>query len=286
MASVHERLVLARQVLTRAGLGLDEATLDAEVLARHVLGWDRARLVARWRDAAPAGFAGRLDMLVARRAAREPVAYITGHREFWGLDFEVTPDVLIPRPETELVIEEARLFAAEVRLPCSAVDVGTGSGCIAIALAREFPGVQVTATDMSRAALAVARRNAERLGVADRLALVEADLLHGLRGTADLIVSNPPYVAAGDAPSLPPEVRLHEPGAALFGGDADGLHIIRRLLASAATHLAPGGRLIMEFGFGQDGAVREAAQNSGWETLRVAPDLQAIPRVAVLRRPM
>ncbi|MEN3337818.1 MAG: release factor glutamine methyltransferase [Acidobacteriota bacterium] len=284
MASVHERLVQARQVLTRAGLDADEATLDAEVLARHVLGWDRATLIGRWRDPAPAGFDEQLGPLVARRAAREPIAYITGHREFWGLDFEVTPDVLIPRPETELVIEEARLFASEVRLPRSAVDVGTGSGCIAVALAREFLGVHVTATDISPAALDVARRNAGRLGVADRVTLIQADLLDGAPRAADLIVSNPPYVAAGDAPSLPPEVRLHEPHAALFGGDADGLHMVRRLLASAATHLAPGGRLIMEFGFGQDGAVREAAQNSGWETVRVTADLQAIPRVAVLRR--
>ena len=284
MSSVHERLVDARQALTREGIGADEATVDAEVLARHALGWDRAALVARWRDPAPSGFSERLDVLVARRAAREPVAYITGHREFWGLDFEVTPDVLIPRPETELVVDEARRFAREVRVPHSVVDVGAGSGCLAIALAREFPDARVTGTDISSAALAVARRNADRLGVSDRLTLIETDLLDGAPAAADLIVSNPPYVPAGDAPSLPPEVGLHEPHAALFGGDGDGLDIVRRLLASAATHLAPGGRLVMEFGFGQEMAVRDAAREAGWTMVRVTPDLQAIPRVAVLRR--
>ena len=139
MASVHERLVEARQVLTGAGVDVDAAALDAEVLARHVLGWDRAGLIARWREPAPAAFTEALARLVARRAAREPVAYITGRREFWGLEFEVTPDVLIPRPETELVIEEALRFSHEVRLPASVIDVGTGSGCIAISLACELP---------------------------------------------------------------------------------------------------------------------------------------------------
>jgi release factor glutamine methyltransferase len=284
MDSVHERLVEARHVLTRAGIDPNEASLDAEVLARHALGWDRAALIARWRDAAPAGFSEALATLVARRAAREPIAYITGCREFWGLDFEVTPDVLIPRPETELLVEEALLFAQEVRAPSAIIDVGTGSGCIAVALAREFPFAQVTATDISAGALTVARNNANRHGVGERLMLVQGDLLEHAPPAADLIVSNPPYVPAGDAPSLQPEVGLHEPANALFGGDADGLGVIRRLLASAATHLARDGRLIFEFGFGQDTAVRAAARDAGWQIVRVSPDLQGIPRAAVLRR--
>ena len=283
MASVHERLVEARRILTAAGIDDGEAALDAEVLARHVLGWDRAALVARWREAAPAGFEHRFDPLIARRAAREPVAYITGHREFWGLDFEVTPDVLIPRPETELIVEEALRFAQEVQPPGEIVDVGTGSGCIAIALAREFPSARVTATDISPAALGVAARNAERLGVSPRLTLVRSNLLEQVTTVADLIVSNPPYVPDGDAPRLQPEVH-YEPAAALFGGRADGLDLVRRLLASAAASLSGRGRLIIEFGFGQESPLRAAAREAGWPAVRVCNDLQGIPRVAVLGR--
>jgi release factor glutamine methyltransferase len=284
MASVHERLVEAREVLTRAGISHDDAALDAEVLARHVLGWDRAALIARWRDAAPNDFSERLSALIARRAAREPVAYITGHREFWGLDFEVTPDVLIPRPETELIIDDALRSARDVGPPRTIVDVGTGSGCLAIALAREIPGARITGTDMSAAALAVARRNALRLGVADRVVFVRADLFDDAMPAADLIVSNPPYVPDAAEPALQPEVGLHEPHSALFGGPGDGLDFIRRLLAAAGTHLAGHGRLIMEFGFGQEAPLREAADQAGWQVIRVCDDLQAIPRVAVLRR--
>lgn len=284
MASVHERLVQARQVLTRAGINAEHAALDAEVLARHVLGWDRAALVARWRDAAPDSFDERLQPLIARRAAREPVAYITGHREFWGLDFEVTRDVLIPRPETELIVEQALTYAREVRPPVEIVDVGTGSGCIAIALALEFPSARVAGTDISPAALAVAGRNAQRLGVSDRLRLVHANLLDETTPAADLIVSNPPYVPDGDAPMLQPEVGQHEPPSALFGGHGDGLDLVRGLLVSAATRLAADGRLIIEFGFGQEARLRDGAQHAGWEVVRVCDDLQGIPRVAVLRR--
>jgi release factor glutamine methyltransferase len=283
MASVHDRLVEARQALTGAGISADEAAIDAEVLARHVLGWDRAALIADWRNPAPPHFSEALATLIGRRVSREPVAYITGHREFWGLDFEVTHDVLIPRPETELVVEEALLYAREVRTPATIVDVGTGSGCIAFALAREFPSARVTATDISPAALDVARRNAQRLGVADRVTLAHADLLDRTIGIADLIVSNPPYVADADAPSLEPEVRQYEPPEALFGG-ADGLEIVRRLLSKGGVHLARDGRLIMEFGFGQETAVLDAARHAGWQILRVCRDLQGIPRVAVLRR--
>ena len=283
MASVHERLVEAREIFMRAGIDADEAALDAEVLARHVLGWDRATLVARWREAAPESFDERFQPLITRRASREPVAYITGHREFWDLDFEVTPDVLIPRPETELIIEEALKHAREVCLPREIVDVGTGSGCIAIALAHELPSARVTATDISIAALDVARRNAERHGVARRIQFLNADLLDDVT-PADLIVSNPPYIPAADAPGLQPEVAQHEPAVALFGGPDDGLELVRRLLASAAAHLAYEGRLMIEFGFGQEAPLREAARHAGWDVMRICNDLQGIPRVAILRR--
>jgi release factor glutamine methyltransferase len=283
MASVHERLVQARQIFMRAGIDADEAALDAEVLARHVLGWDRAALVARWREGAPESFDEHFQPLITRRASREPVAYLVGHREFWNLDFEVTPDVLIPRPETELIIEEALKHAREVCLPREIVDVGTGSGCIAIALARELPSACVTGTDISIAALDVARRNAERHGVAQRIRFVNAYLLDDV-APVDLIVSNPPYIPAGDAPGLQPEVGQYEPAGALFGGPGDGLELVRRLLASAGAHLADEGRLMIEFGFGQEAPLREAALDAGWHVVRICNDLQAIPRVAILRR--
>ena len=232
MPTLRERIAHARDTLAAAGIPAEEAAFDAGLLARHALGWDRARIVVEGRDRVPPGFDERYDPLVARRAAREPIAYITGHREFWGLDFEVTPDVLIPRSETELIIEEAIAAFAE-QPPGRIVDVGTGSGCLVIPLALQFPKSDLVATDISARALEVARRNAVRHGVANRIALLEADLLPPLQ-SIDLIVSNPPYVAEASAPSLPLEVRGHEPHAALFGG-TDGLDTYRRLLPEAAA---------------------------------------------------
>jgi release factor glutamine methyltransferase len=282
MTSVAERLAHARAQLAAAGLSPADAALDAEVLARHVLDWDRGALVVHGREAEPPGFAERFSALVARRAAREPVAQIIGHREFWGLDFEVTSDVLVPRPETEIIVEEAVAFAASH--VCGRVaDVGTGSGCLAIAIARELPDVHVFAIDVSPAALAVARRNAHRLDVAARVTCLEGNLLDPLRDTVDLIVSNPPYLPDGDVHTLQPEVLLHEPPAALFGG-SDGLQVIRRLLSDAPPHLAANGRLVVEFGFGQRELVVELARLAGWRVLRVRDDLQGIARTIVLTR--
>ncbi len=283
MPSVHDRLLEARQALVLAGISPAAAALDAEVLARHLLGWDRAALVARWRDPAPADFHVRLQPLIARRSNREPVAYITGEREFWGLDLEVTPDVLIPRPETELVVEQALQLAEDEGTPASVVDVGTGSGAIAIALASEWPAARITATDLSAAALAVAARNARRHGVAERLGFVQADLFDDRVPVADLIVSNPPYVPDAHRPSLQPEVSRHEPALALFGGP-EGLALVRRLLDAAPSYLAPGGTFIMEFGDGQEAGVLAAAEGAGWQIVRVCSDLQDIPRVVLLRR--
>ena len=284
MTSIHQRLAEARQELIVAGLSSDNATFDAEVLARHVLGWDRAALLSRQRDPLPDHFDIAYAPLVARRARREPVAYIVGHREFWGLDFEVTHDVLIPRPETELLIEEAKAYAEGGRPFERIIDVGTGSGCIAIALALEFPSAQVIATDMSSRALGVARRNAARHGVSERMTMIETDLLAGVSGTADLIVSNPPYVPFWNAGAVQPEVGLYEPPVALFSEGVDGLAIIRRLLTTSPSHLAANGRLMMEFGYGQDAQLLTAARDAGWEVERLREDLQSIPRVAILRR--
>jgi len=283
MSSLHERLADARETLIRAGIPAEEAALDAEVLARHVLDCDRATLLTRARDPLPSAFDRLYHALIARRVAREPVAYIVGHREFWGLEFDVTPAVLIPRPETELVVEEALASLPRRDLVRHIIDVGTGSGCLAVTLAVEFPPANVTATDTSHEALAVAYRNADRHNVIGRITFVQADVLKDLTEPADLIVSNPPYVPAGDAATLQVEVARYEPASALYGGP-DGLDVIRRLVGSARQHLAAGGWLIIEFGFGQEAAVREVAQEAGWNVARIRSDLQGIPRVAVLRR--
>jgi release factor glutamine methyltransferase len=282
MASLQERLSAARQALVGAGVEAAEAALDAELLARDVLGWDRAALLTRRHDPVPPDFDRRYQARLARRARREPVAYILGHQEFWGLDFEVTHDVLIPRPETELIVEEAIRSGSEHGPYGHIIDVGTGSGCLAVTLAVEFPSALVVATDLSAPALEIARRNAARHGVAGRVTFLTADLLDGVNVAADLIVSNPPYVPATDRAGLPPEVGQYEPAAALIGGD-DGLSVIRRLFASAPRRLARNGSLIVEFGFGQEAQVRAIAETLGW-SVDVRHDLQSIPRVAVLRR--
>lgn len=283
MGPLHERLAAARQALRAAGVPDHEAALDAELLARHVLECDRSTLVMRGGDPLPSAFDTLFKPLVTRRAAREPIAYIVGRQEFWGLDFEVTPDVLIPRPETELIVEEAIASVERRDLYRRVIDVGTGSGCIVVALAIEFPHAQLVATDQSGAALAVARRNAARHGVDGRITFVHTDLLDGVGDDAQLVVSNPPYVSSADRATLQPEVGQYEPDAALFAG-ADGLDVIRRLFAAAPSHLADNGLMLVEFGFGQEAALRAAAQDAGWTVVRIREDLQGIPRVAALRR--
>ena len=281
--SVHQRIAEARDALVRAGLQPADAATDAAVLARHALGWDRATLVTRGREAPPPSFSPSFDAFVARRAAREPVAMIMGVREFWGLEFEVTPDVLVPRPETEFIVDEALAEFSEP--PGRIVDIGTGTGCLAVALSREYPAAHLVATDISAPALAVARRNAARHGVDARVAFVQTSFLSGVKTVADLIVSNPPYVPDSAAPALAPEVVRHEPHTALFAG-TDGLAAIREIFETAAAHLTPRGRLIVEFGFGQEPEVTALAEHTGWRVLRVREDLQSIPRTIVLgRRP-
>ncbi len=282
MPSLHARLAEAAGRLVRAGIPRDEATIDAHLLARTVLDWDRAVLLARQRDPVPPTLEPAYSALLARRAAREPMAYIRGQQEFWGLAFDVTPDVLIPRPETECIVEEA-LERAPSGGYRRIIDAGTGSGCIAVALATECAGAEIVATDVSLSALDVARRNAERHQVLSRINFIVCDLLEGAPRDADLIVSNPPYIPEIDARQLQPEVRDHEPATALFAGD-DGLGVLRRLLSTAAGHLAPAGTLIVEFGAGQAPAVRALAESSGWRVTHIRQDLQAIPRTAVLRR--
>ena len=280
--TLAKRVAEAARRLAEAGIDARDAAFDAEVLARSALGWDRATYLAWWREPAPPGFGDRFEPLVARRCRREPVTRITGRREFWGLDLEVTPAVLVPRPESELLIETALARLGDRIAAWALADVGTGSGCLAIALARELPRARVTATDISPDALAIARRNASRHRMADRVTFHHTDLLDGLPGPFDLIVSNPPYVPDAVIDTLAPEVRDHEPAAALRGGP-DGLDTVRRLVATAADRLRPEGWLIMEIGAGQSAAAAGIARGAGMRVVEVRPDLQGIPRAVVTR---
>jgi release factor glutamine methyltransferase len=270
--------------LEAAGIPRAEADRDARLLARWQLGWDAGRF---WTDAAqegPEGFDAAYDALIARRTTREPIAYITGTQEFWGLTLSVSPAVLIPRPETELIVEIALELCPGRDVAIDIADVCTGSGCLAVALAHELREARVVATDISADALEIARRNAERHRVGPRIELIRADLLAEVTRSFHLIVSNPPYVGGRDRESLPPEVRDHEPPVALFAGDA-GLSVIPRLLTASAAHLNPGGVLILEFGFGQADAVETLIERTpGLKLLDVRSDLQGIPRTAVVQR--
>jgi release factor glutamine methyltransferase len=281
--TIQDLVQSARDRLIGAGISATHAALDAEVLARQVLGWDKARFLTDRHEAATTRFLLGYEHFVARRLRREPVSYILGTREFWSLDFEVTPDVLIPRPETELIIEEALALKGATGSRPLFYDIGTGSGVLAVVLAREFPDARVVATDISAHALSVAKRNAARHGVADRITFVETSFLDGLDERADLIVSNPPYVPALSKPALTPEVRDYEPGVAVFGGD-DGMEGLRRVLEDAAGRLVPGGWLIMEFGCGQDDAVVDLLKATpSLSLVKVRGDLQDIPRTLVAR---
>ena len=274
--TLDERLAQARHTLVAAGIKSDDAALDVDVLARHVLGWSRANLLVSGRDPVPGGFEDRFAAALARRAAHEPVAYITGVREFWTREFEVDRSVLIPRPETELIVEA--VIERDHKRP-RILDVGTGSGCLAVTLAAELPDAQVVATDVSADAITVARRNAERHGVSARVLFVLTNLLDNLPSGFDIIVSNPPYVAR--ASELPPDVIQYEPHTALYGGE-DGLEAIRVLIRDARAHLAEGGLFVVEFGFGQAEQVTELAGSAGWKRIEIRKDLQGIERTAIL----
>jgi release factor glutamine methyltransferase len=249
---------------------------DAELLLMRVLGRDHAWLMTHADGELSAEQLSQFGNWVARRARQEPVQYILGETEFYGLTLRVTPAVLIPRPETEHLVEAV---LARVRRDAAVriCDVGTGSGAIAVALAHALPLARVMAVDLSAAALDVARENAERHGVAERVRLVESDLLHAVRGERfDVVVSNPPYVAEGEV--LEAQVREYEPREALFAGPT-GMEIYPRLIPEAWEVLAPGGWLLMEIGHGQREALAELLM--GWDGVEFVADLQGIPRVAI-----
>lgn len=222
-------------------------------------------------------------VLVQRRRLGEPIQYITGEIEFFGLPFHVTPDVLIPRPETEHSVEKVLELAAQFQSP-RIVDVGTGSGAIAIALAIKLSASQITAIDISSAALAIANQNTARNGVADRIRFLEGDLLTPVPNQQfDIVVSNPPYVSETDRAKLSVEVRDFEPASALFAGD-DGLAIYRRLIPQAHGALLPSGWIVLEIGFGQDAAIHLLLEEAGFSEIAFTADLQGIARVASARR--
>src|ERR1700687_4830104 len=317
-----------RSLLKRGIAQLREAdvpsfTLAAELLLLHVLNRNRTWLYAHPEEIIVDADAQRFFALIARRRAGEPTQHLTGKQEFWGLEFEVTPDVLIPRPETEHVVESAfdRLAVREIRAGrpqkndgagLRIADIGTGSGCIASALAKELPQAVIFATDISPAVLEVARRNAERHSVADRIQFHESNLLdqvfagggqHAapLEATLpgmevhespitshdscsfDLIVSNPPYVGRREAVTLMREVRDHEPEVALYGGE-EGYELYADLITQAAAHLKPGGILVLELGHNSLPAVRPLLDAPTWSSVGVTNDLAGIPRVLAAER--
>jgi release factor glutamine methyltransferase len=282
--SIHLQVAAARQRLRDAGISQVESDLDARLLAQHVLGWTTERFFTDAHATVPEGFTPQYETLVARRATREPFAYIVGVREFWGLPLEVSPDVLIPRPATELIVEVVLELFRERPAPLTVADVCTGCGCVAVAIAHERPAATIVATDISHEALAVARRNASRHGVADRVTFKHGDLLAGIDGTFDAIVANPPYVVDRAAPALQPEVRDHEPPVALYGG-TEGLDLLTRLVGDAPSRLRPGGFLIFEFGLGQDVEIEALlARTPALALVGLRRDLQGIARTAVARR--
>lgn len=258
------------------------ALQDAERLLMHVLGRDRAWMLAYWRDEIDTACSIPYHTAIERRRIGEPIQYIVGEAEFYGLPFRVTRDVLIPRPETEHAVEKVLELAAALAAP-RIVDVGTGSGAIAVAVAHRLPHAAVTAIDLSPAALALAHENAQRNGVG-RIRFLEGDLLAPAAGEPfDIVVSNPPYVAESDRASLAVEVRDHEPAVALFAG-VEGLTIYRRLIPQAFAALAPGGWLVLEIGCGQQAAVGGLLEEAGFRQIGFTADLQGIPRVAAARR--
>ena len=249
---------------------------DAELLLEHVLGCDQTALMTHPERLLSAVEWEQFERLVERRLASEPMQYLTGEQEFFGLRFEVSPAVLIPRPETEHLVEAVlERFPREdaVRI----ADVGTGSGAIAVAVAHALPRSLVTAVDLFPAALEVARRNAERHGVVDRVILLNSDLLEAVDGADfDAVVANPPYIAAGEV--LEAQVASYEPHSALYAGPT-GLEIYERLIPQAARVLKPGGWLMLEIGYGQSGVVRNLMD--GWAGVTLVNDLQGIPRVVL-----
>lgn len=292
MQDAHSDPLKIRELLREAehklsaGPHPERARRDAETILLHLLRIRDPERNLAWLIAhgnAPTSHRAEFKVHIERRLAGEPLQYITGEAEFYGINFGVNRDVLIPRPETEHLVAKALSLAADFKPP-RIVDVGTGSGAIAVTLSYKLPAAHVTATDISAAALAVARKNAERNGVAERVRFLEGDLLAPVAGEQfDLVVSNPPYVAERDRDALSVEVRNYEPAQALFAGE-DGLAIYRRLIPAAWSALVPCGLVALEIGYSQQPALHALLADSGFEQIEFIADLQGIPRVASAKR--
>jgi len=279
--SIAEALRVASQILDRSGV--PEARREAGSLLSFILGKNRTFLISHAEDQLEDASLSTFRDSVERRAAGEPLQYITGVQDFFGREFRVTPDVLIPRPETELLVDAALEFAGPSPFIC---DVGTGSGCIAITLLREHIEARAVALDISPAAIEVAKVNANNLSVSDRLTFLVSDCFDAVDQSNyqfDLVVSNPPYVSEAMIEGLQREVRDHEPLVALSPG-ADGISIIRRLLHETRAFLKHDGYLIMEIGFDQGDAATALVDRGIWKLLEIRPDLQCIPRIVVLQK--
>jgi release factor glutamine methyltransferase len=263
--------------------GVESPRMTAELLLAHVIGGDRVRVLAHPEAKVDERAAAEFERLVERAARAEPLAYLTGTREFYGIPLRVTPDVLIPRPETEILVERALALTAGA--PASFADVGTGSGAIAIAFAAGSPGSRGWASDVSLRALDLARCNARASGAAGRIEFVAGDLLESFaaRPVFDLVMSNPPYVAESERGRLPRAVSAYEPHAALFAGDS-GLDVFGRLIPQAAARLRAGGLLLVEVGLGQADAVAALVRAAALTVVEIAPDLQGIPRCVAARK--
>ncbi len=280
-SSAESSIVTVRGAILEAAKRI--SARDAELLVGHVLGSDRAWIIAHKEDLLSEDEFQRFICLAARRAAGEPMQYIIGTQEFFGLSLHVEQGVLIPRPETEHLVEAVLQWCSnrkddKLRI----VDVGTGSGAIALALAKNVPESEITATDLSDTALGIASSNAVQLGFADRILFLRADLLEPFASNSfDVVVSNPPYIPLGDAAQMQKEVAEHEPRDALFAG-LDGLDVYRRLIPKAKVILRAGGLLAMEFGFGQQQALKQLLQ--GWDRVRFLKDYAGIARVVLAER--
>ncbi len=278
--TVGDAIGWGASTLDQSDGGSRNSRADAMLLLRHVLNISMAEMHASRERPLTSAETKEFNALIRERAKGKPIQYITGQQEFYGLPFRVTPDVLIPRPETEHLVEAAIARLKDHPAP-RIVDVGTGSGAIAVAVAHALPNAHLIALDISAAALQVASQNAQQNGVAERIRFVESDLFSAVAGEQfDAIVSNPPYVAESERKSLPKEVRDYEPSQALFAGRT-GLEFYQRLIPAAQPLLVPGGWLMMEIGHGQREAV--AAMLRGWNAVEFIADLQGIPRVAIAR---
>jgi release factor glutamine methyltransferase len=276
-ATVDEALREAASLLRRRS---STPRLDAEVLLAHVLGTTRAKLLANFQVTLTQDDLARCRRVVARRQQGEPIAYITGHKEFYGLDLLVTPDVLVPRPETETLVEVCLKLLPQGEISHLA-DIGTGSGAIALAVAANCPDVRVLATEVSPSALNVARQNAERLGLEERVAFLEGDLLSPLPHPVNVIAANLPYVPPGEAE---PDVASWEPWVAVFGGGEEGTATIMRFLEQAPRYLRPGGSVVLETAYSQGKAVTEAARRAFPEAaIELRKDLAGYDRLVVVK---